>query len=148
MLNMLAPTNLSSSMFYLAEYLHPSGFWGYSLIGWIDYFLLLLVSLFDRDERDAVFGPIYKVAGIACPFAAFLLITAALYIDFTPTGQEIVMGVQYRYLIPLVPCFCFLALSFKRLRSLCGEQIMSTLFHVVECVATILMVILTFVIQF
>jgi len=148
MITMLRPDNLSRALFYSDAYLHPSEFWGFIVIGWVEYALLLFVSLFDRDERDVVFGPIHKVAGILCPLVTFLLITLALYIDYNPVGSEGIDGVQYRYLIPLAPCFCLLTLNFKRLRSLIPEQVTSSVFHVVVAIATVAPIFLSFVTQF
>ena len=145
---MVRPDNLSSHLFYMDAYLHPIEFWGSACVGWVEYVLLLFVSLFDHDERETYLGPIYKVAGILLPFATLLLITLALYISFTAVGSEVVAGVQYRYLIPLAPCFCLLTLNFKRLRSLIPEQVTSSVFHVVVAIATVAPIFLSFVTQF
>lgn len=76
----------------------PRPHWAFAAVMWV---VLLVALLTDRD-RDQRKGLLPGTVSVVLTFGVFLMITTALYFDFTPVGLPEIHGVQRRYLIPLL----------------------------------------------
>jgi uncharacterized membrane protein len=97
---------------FMKEYLNPlnfeplATFWAY--LGHISGFFLILGTLAvvvftDKNEYDKYASTLKIKAWMIVIFVAIVsLIATALYTEFTPVRNEIINGVQSRYLIPLL----------------------------------------------
>jgi uncharacterized membrane protein len=76
------------------------------LVAGVEYVLLIAVSLIDGGPEDEGFsGASYKICAFLACLLSFALIAAALYASFTDVGRNVISGVQYRYLLPLLAPF-------------------------------------------
>lgn len=72
--------------------------------GAIVFMLLMLITAFtDKNECDVkAYGWLNKILSIFMYVGMAVLMATALYIDFTPVGQQTIAGCQPRYIIPLL----------------------------------------------
>lgn len=65
---------------------------------------LILFALFTDSVRDDKFGfkPAAKIYVFAILFSVICLVWTALYVAFTPVGEDQILGVQSRYYLPLI----------------------------------------------
>ena len=76
--------------------------------------LLTMVTFADRDVSDMrINNWKAKIWTIFSVFAAIVLISTALYISFTPVGNNRINGCQYRYIIPLIFPLLYFAFNIK-----------------------------------
>ncbi len=78
--------------------------------------ILLIVAVSDRNSFDKkISGWKFKLSIIGIYVATVSLISSALYVAFTAVRSEVIVGVQPRYLIPLLfPLYyCLFAFKFK-----------------------------------
>lgn len=91
----------------------------FAYLGNTPHFLLLLVLLWvvvfiDRNENDSILlaSNVNRGLVLLLMFCTVCLISTALYISFTPVGASSIVGVQPRYLLPLVfPTLVYLGSS-------------------------------------
>lgn len=78
------------------------------------YWLLPLVALTDRGVWDAAWATHAKrISMVALGLLTMLLISTALFIDFTPPDAGTILGVQGRYLLPLLFPVFLICFNFK-----------------------------------
>lgn len=72
--------------------------------GAIVFMILMLVTAFtDKNEYDVkAYGWLNKILSILMYVGMAVLMATALYIDFTPVGEQTIAGCQPRYIIPLL----------------------------------------------
>ena len=72
--------------------------------GAIVFMVMFLITAFtDKNESDIkAYGWINKLLCVFMYFCMAALMATALYIDFTPVGQQTIAGCQPRYIIPLI----------------------------------------------
>jgi len=97
---------------YVTNFSHPHlGFAPYFYLVWM---LLLFVMFTDRNEKDMVSGTVgYKVIVSIIAFSTVSLIITALYMFFTPVGASTLLGVQPRYMLPVIFPILYILGSFK-----------------------------------
>jgi len=70
---------------------------------------ILFIALTDRREQDRYTSSIWsKILITAVVFSTIVLFTTAMYISFTSVGAPYILGVQRRYLIPLLFPFFYI----------------------------------------
>lgn len=93
---------------YLAEPWSPAA----QVASVVEWALVIGCALLDRSEKDALYrGVVPKVAALVGLLGAFTLIATALYVSFTPVGLGTILGVQHRYLLPLLACALLVLLN-------------------------------------
>ena len=108
------PFNYSQILIkHLLNYLNPMRVGlllaNYSFIGRASHYgvsiaiFFTLITFFDNSKDG-----IYKInwirfGALACSTVTIVLFSTALYIGYTPVGHQTINGVQYRYLLPLLP---------------------------------------------
>ena len=94
---------------YLAEPWSPSA----QVLAVVEWALVIAAVVVDRSGTDAPYrGAVPKVAALVGLVGAFVLISTALYVSFTPVGLDTISGVQHRYLLPLLPCALLVLANF------------------------------------
>lgn len=81
---------------------------------WSIYLLPLLGMLFfvpSEEDREGMFSVKEKIVQILILLSILALIWVALYLSFTPVGQEGIEGVQARYYLPLMLPFAYVTWS-------------------------------------
>jgi len=76
--------------------------------------LLGFVAITDRNENDALTSRIKDKALISfLVLSTFALIATAMYLSFTPVGEDTIAGIQGRYLMPFLFPFFYIIGGFK-----------------------------------
>lgn len=76
--------------------------WVYAY-GWIPFFALLTCAIVDGNRSSAKTAGCWQSAwSVVLFFASLALIATALYVSFTPVGNNTVNGCQTRYILPLL----------------------------------------------
>lgn len=63
---------------------------------------VVLFAFLDKDEHDIIFKTSNRIAMIISSILTLLIMCTTIYIDFTPVGTNTIIGMQHRYLIPLL----------------------------------------------
>lgn len=94
-----------------------------SLLGWLDinispiiirtYILLTLVAIFINQDKNTIKNISIRFLFFTFGIASIFLCMTALLFGWTPRTSPVILGVQGRYFIPIIP---FLAFSFHSLK--------------------------------
>ena len=142
----LALTASDENLTYFFPYLVPAAAPLTELVAASCAILLAASALLDRGEEDASYAGIaFKLVPLVAFALGFFNIAMALYVSYTDVGRDVIGGVQYRYLIPLVVPVLLMTLNFRPLRSRAGERL-ATAFLAAEAVLGALVLVNSFAI--
>lgn len=92
----------------------------------VPVFTLLLFYNDSREEERQVYSKWYTAIILVLSLGVVILIWLAMYLSFTPIGEEYIAGVQARYYLPLIYLGALL-ISNKRISVRCSETVMTRL---------------------
>ena len=71
--------------------------------GQICCLLILLMAIFDKGEVDSKAYPVYlRICIVAISIGIVVMCATALYIAYTPVGENTIAGCQPRYVLPVI----------------------------------------------
>lgn len=142
-LDLSVPSDMLANMLVVFPYLGDLWTTPTIIASLLEWTILIVCSLLDRNELDASYRGVVPKVATAVGFAgAFFLVATALYVSFTPVGMDDILGVQHRYLLSFLPCVLLVLLNFCNARSVRLRGALSYGFLGVEW-ATLLFVIAT-----
>lgn len=130
-------------------YLMDPGALASRIISVIEWALVIISVVQDRGEEDSAYrGWSMKTASAVGFASAFSLIATALYVSFTSVGLKTIVGVQHRYLLPLLACAALVFFNFKNGLVRARRGVYSIGFLGAEWVALVVVVYSMFVLAF